>query len=244
MGLYRHVVLAAVWCFSAAVASADVVQIPAMSPNATVFSIFVVKDPRKISPARALSELIKLLAPLPGRYPCVLRDDRGAPIVCAYGQVTIGSQHLYSYNLNILNFQNVRNELRALDPRRFKDVKLPDGVSQAWGVNFVPPPTDGSACTGECNQVGAVVLSFAAPVSEFGVQIDAGATVHLVDQVRVTVNGQSIVKDTPLGITEIRVQDVDPQTLAIRPITSVVIEPIGGASSAVIVDKLSFVPMS
>ena len=221
-------------------AQAEIVEIPAMSPDAKVFSLFAVKDPRRITPARATSELLRILAPLPNRYPCVLREDRGAAVVCAFGGVTISSQHLYSYNLNLLNFQNVRNELRDLDPRRFKDVRLPTGVSQVWGVNFVPPPTDGSPCVGTCNQVGAITLDFTAPVVEFGMQIDAGATVHLVEQLRISINGRSLLKATPVGVTELKLQDVDPETLAILPIQSVVIEPIGGATSAFVVDHLAF----
>jgi len=228
-------------CISS-VAQADLIEIPAMSPEAKVFSLFAVKDPRKITPARAQIELLRILSPLSNRYPCVLREDRGAPVTCSFGGFTLSAQHLYTYNLNLLNFQNVRNELRDLDPKRFKDVRLPTGVSQVWGVNFVPPPTDGSACVGACNQVGAIALDFSIPVSEVGVDIDAGLTVQLVEQVRVMVNGHMLVKNTPLGITSLRIQDIDPISLQAHPIESVVIEPVGGATSAFVVDHLSFTP--
>lgn len=240
-----RLVLAALAAFAVSLshgtARADLVELPALSQASKAYSLFWIKDLRKISPQRALADLTKLLAPL-NRLPALVPSDRGSLVNFDAAGVKVSVAHGYTYNLNQA-LPTAVNELRALDPKQYKGVKLPDGTGQTFAVNFLPPPTDGvTPCVGLCNIVGPITITFSAPVSEFGITIDTGDNVQLTDQMVVTINGQSTVRNLVFGLNDLRYADVDPNNGANLPITTVTLEPLGGASAAFLFDRIAYTP--
>lgn len=222
-------------------ARADLLELPVLAPGAKTFSMFWIKDARKITPQRAIADLTRLLAPL-NRLPALVPADRGALVSFDAGGVKVSVAHGYTYNLNQA-LPTAVNELRALDPKQYKGVKLPDGTGQTFAVNFLPPPTDGvTPCVGLCNIVGPINITFSAPVTEFGITIDTGDLVQLTDQMVVTINGQSTVRNLVFGLNDLRYADIDPNTGANLPITTVTLEPLGGQSTAFLFDRIAYTP--
>lgn len=220
-------------------ARADLLELPVLAPGAKTFSMFWIKDARKITPQRAIADLTKLLAPI-GRLPCMVAGDRGTGVSCNADGVNVTTTHAYTYDLN-QSIPKAVNELRDLDPKQFKGSKLPDGVGQTGGVNFLPPPTDGiTPCVGACNQVGPITITFAVPITQFGVTVDTGNNVMLTDQMVVTINGQSTVRNLAFGLNELRYEDIDPNTGANVPFTTVTLEPLGGQTSAFLFDRIAY----